>query len=93
MKKALYAMICGTVLFASSALPVHSVNYIENYDINKDGYINSTDIVVFNKILIGAVQSNDLKKIDVNNNGVIDELDKKTLTAYILGFDVTITMQ
>ncbi|MDE5648800.1 MAG: hypothetical protein K2I33_02720 [Oscillospiraceae bacterium] len=93
MKKYLSALICGTVIFASSALSVHGVNYIENYDINKDGYVNSTDIVVFNKILIGAVQSNDLKKIDVNNNGVIDELDKRTSTAYILGFDVTITME
>lgn len=93
MKKFLSTFICSTLAFVSLAIPVHGLNYIERYDINKDGYVNSVDAVVFNKILIGAVRANDLKSIDVNENGIIDELDRKTLLAYILGLDVTITME
>lgn len=93
MKKFLSTFICSILAFVSLAIPVHGLNYIERYDINKDGYVNSVDAVVFNKILIGAVRANDLKSIDVNENGIIDELDRKTLLAYILGLDVTITME
>ena len=44
-------------------------------DINLDGEVNSTDIVILRKHLLGISVDAELEKCDVNNNGVTDIID------------------
>ena len=44
-------------------------------DINLDGEVNSTDIIILRKHLLGISVDAELEKCDVNNNGVTDIID------------------
>ncbi len=57
-------------------------------DINKDGQINIADAVIIKKVLEGNIKiSSDYIDIsDVNNDGVIDELDYMTVYSSIMGY-------
>lgn len=68
MKKVLYAMICSTLIFASSALPVNGVNYIESYDVNHDNKVTSSDVAYLAKILSGLAKPTSVDNLDVNGN-------------------------
>ena len=89
MKKVLYAMICSTLIFALSALPVNGVNYIESYDVNHDNKVTSSYVAYLAKILSGLAKPTSVDNLDVNGNGIVDELDLRTVLYYLLGQKTT----
>ncbi|MDE6103725.1 MAG: dockerin type I repeat-containing protein [Oscillospiraceae bacterium] len=89
MKKYLSALICGTMIFASSAISVHGVNYIESYDVNHDNKVTSSDVAYISKILSGLAKPTSIDNLDVNGNGIVDEIDLRTVLYYLLGQKTT----
>lgn len=64
------------------------------YDVNGDGFVNISDAVAINMALIGNWKPSDLSDIDVNQNGVVDDLDRTSIMAYVTMVGIlTITMQ
>lgn len=62
--------------------------------INGDGFVNISDAVAINMALIGNWKPSDLSDIDVNQNGVVDDLDRTSIMAYVTMVGIlTITMQ
>lgn len=57
-------------------------------DINQDGQINIADAVIIKKVLKGnmKISSHYIDISDVNNDGVIDELDYMTVYSSIMGY-------
>lgn len=56
-------------------------------DLNADGVINSFDLVIIEKYLMGAftLDSYQLQCADIYQDGIVDENDVRVLTEYILG--------
>lgn len=82
------AVIVGTMSGASA------LNAPAGYDVNGDGFVNISDAVAINMALIGNWKPSDLSDIDVNQNGVVDDLDRTSIMAYVTMVGIlTITMQ
>ena len=65
-----------------------------SYDINKDGIVNISDAVAIELALVGNWAPSDLSTLDVNGNGVVDDLDRMSVMAYVMMIGTpTITMQ
>ncbi|MGN1481907.1 dockerin type I repeat-containing protein [Porcipelethomonas sp.] len=90
-KKMVMGIAAAAVMSVSALSGVVSANYDSRYDINKDGYVSSSDAVMMNKFLCGAWAPSDVSTIDVNQNGIVDWIDGDMITAYILGTSKTVT--
>lgn len=65
-----------------------SPEYENTPDINQDGQINIADAVIIKKVLEGNIKISSyyINISDVNNDGVIDELDYMTVYSSIMGY-------
>ncbi len=65
---------------------VYTINAVSfyDYDVNRDGSVNSQDAVYELCFLHGIITTNDISKFDVNNNGLISEVDYRCIIDYIL---------
>lgn len=91
--KRIFTCISVAVIIAVSAMNV-SATAPAGYDVNNDGYVNIADVVAISMVLNGASRASNNVVIDVNNNGVVDQLDYLSVMAYVsmIG-NVSITMQ
>jgi len=58
-----------------------------SFDINGDGVINTSDLVLVKKCILidPAITPEVMKKADINQNGVVNVLDLMRIVRYILG--------
>ncbi len=92
-KRFIAAVFVAMVIGVCSAANV-SATAPANYDVNGDGVVNISDAVAINMALTGNWKPSDLSDIDVNQNGVVDDLDRMSIMAYVAMIGTpTITMQ
>jgi len=60
-----------------------------SYDINKDGVVNISDAVAIELALMGNWAPNDLSTLDANGNGIVDDLDRMAIMAYVAQVGIT----
>lgn len=97
IKKILAVASAAVTLGACSAFGVSAAKNLvapASYDINKDGVVNISDAVAIELALMGNWAPNDLSTLDANGNGIVDDLDRMSIMAYVMMIgDSTITMQ
>lgn len=54
-------------------------------DIDRDGHVNALDMTYELRFLCGTITANDISRFDVNNNGIINEVDYLLIVDDILG--------
>ncbi|MDE6729442.1 MAG: trypsin-like peptidase domain-containing protein [Oscillospiraceae bacterium] len=87
------AMSIGTTMLPLSvsaelsepAEPNASVKYYDSRDINRDGKIEITDVVLFNRCMVGAEYISDFKQLDADTNGIINFADAQCIMAKLVG--------
>ena len=84
-KSIVMGITASAIIAMSSLSGVVSADYDSHYDIDKDGVVSSTDIVLMNKFLHGVWAPNDTSALDVNQNGVVDWIDQDMITGWVLG--------
>lgn len=89
-KSIIMGIAASAIMAASSLSGVVSADYDAHYDIDKDGYVTSTDIVLMNKFLYGVWAPSNVSDLDANQNGVVDWIDQDMITACVLGVSKTI---
>lgn len=93
LKKTLVVISAGMATAACLAVNV-SATAPAGYDINGDGTVSVSDAVYLNQALMGKWKPTDLAVLDVNQNGVVDDLDRMSIMAYVTMIGTaTITMQ
>ena len=68
-------------------------DYIMEYDVNMDNAVNIRDVVYINRILMGQGIASNPEFLDVNGNGIADEVDSKMILYYITGKSVYYNQQ
>lgn len=92
-KRFIAAVSAAVVICVSSAVSV-SATAPAGYDINGDGTVSVSDVVYINQALMGKWKPTDISVLDVNQNGVVDDLDRMSIMAYVSMIGIaTITMQ
>ena len=73
MKRTIYLILWALIIVSL----VHSIPKRQLGDINNDGKVTTTDLVILSRYLAEMVELTeyDLKYADMNNDGVIDVLD------------------
>lgn len=93
-RKILSAVIALLTLTANSiCMNVSAYEYIEDYDVNMDYQVNIRDVVFINKILSGMAKASYPEFLDLNGNGIADEVDSKMILYYITGKNVYYNQQ
>lgn len=82
-KKILSVAIASATLMAGMAFPV-SADY-DSCDINQDGYVDSSDLVLLRKYLNGVYSITNYNRLDTNQNLIVDSSDADCVMAKILG--------
>lgn len=82
--------ITGGIIWATTLGIVGATEQDSNYDLNKDGSINTSDAVVLSKFLCGLWAPSDVSTLDVNQNGIVDWIDKDMIIAKVLDSDKVI---
>jgi endo-1,4-beta-xylanase len=77
-------MDLGTVLSVELVNSVNGDTYSVG-DINKDGEVNASDLVLLKKYLLGITDTIDSELADMNSNGEVDVVDLLLLKKVILG--------
>lgn len=92
--KRFIAVVSAVVMIGACSAVNVSATVPAGYDINGDGVVNISDAVAINMALTGEWNPSDLSDIDVNQNGVVDDLDRMSIMAYVMMIGTpTITMQ
>lgn len=83
-KKLISMVSVASVLAASLCLqvPCNASGYDSRYDINGDGKVNSTDLAVFKRAVLGFDFPTD--HLDINGDGKINSTDYSLLKRYIM---------
>lgn len=83
-------IILGGLIWLGSAINVNAaVTPPSSYDVNKDGSVNVSDVVWINSVLIGSLTYSDISVFDANQNGVVDQLDRMSIMAYVSEYGIT----
>lgn len=69
------AVSCGSI--TSSAVSA---------DPNGDGELSISDVVFIQQYLLGCFEPSDLSALDVDNNGIIGQMDVKRIQLYLVGY-------
>ena len=80
---------CSILTAVSLVMPVQGVGYIASYDLNHDNKVTSSDVAYISKILSGLAKPTSVDNLDANGNGIVDEIDLKTILYYLLGQKTT----
>ena len=85
MKK-MFAVIAAATMLCSSmaAMNVGAVNYNVRYDINRDNSVDIMDVMALNQYLMGVYYVDDISRMDVNQNLIVDTVDSQMLLAYTI---------
>ena len=100
MNKLLKTVIAGVsaLTMCISAMPLSASAATTSYkkgDINGDGIVNSSDVLALNNFLHGSVASKDAataQRLDVNLNGIVDQIDMSTIKNIVLGLEDEATL-
>lgn len=76
--KKVIVVIAMSAITSNVALSVTAVTYNSRYDVNNDKKIDVRDVAYINRVLSGTEKPISLNKLDVNQNTIIDDLDKQT---------------
>lgn len=93
MRKKIFAAALSGMMALSMSINVNAVNYVPEYDVNHDNVVAASDLAYMSKILTGKAKPTSIDNLDVNGNGIVDEIDVRTVLYYILGLTTTTTMQ
>lgn len=93
LKKVLTAGLAGIITAVSATCSVSALTPPSSYDVTGDGTVNISDVVAINLFLSGSHTSTNVSRFDANQNGIVDELDSKSVMAYCMETGIpTITM-
>ncbi|MGN0612339.1 MAG: dockerin type I domain-containing protein [Porcipelethomonas sp.] len=87
-KKTVATLITIIATFSSTYATVGAYEYVMDYDVNMDYSVNVRDVVYINKILSGQCKASNPEYLDVNGNGIADEVDSRIILYYITGKSV-----
>ena len=81
--KKMFAVIAAATMLCSSmaAMNVGAVSY----DINCDNTVDIMDVMTLNQYLMGVYYVDDISRMDVNQNKIVDVVDSQMLLAYTIG--------
>lgn len=94
--KRFFAAVSAAVMLGACSLSSVSAELVapDSYDVNSDGRVNISDAVLINTALGGQWRPSDMSWLDVNGNGIVDNLDYMSIVAYVTMTGIpTITMQ
>ncbi len=93
LKKVTATILTVIVAVGCVFTTVGAYDYIMEYDVNMDYAVNIRDVVYINRILMGQGIASNPEYLDVNGNGIADEIDSKTILYYITGKSVYYNQQ
>ncbi len=94
MRRVLSGIVAtATLLLSSIYTTVCAYDYIEAYDVNMDYSVNIRDVVYINRILLGQGKASNPEYLDVNGNGIADEIDSRMILYYVTGKNFTYNQQ
>ena len=83
--KKLISLLTAACICAAGAMPINaSADGVLYGDVNGDSIVSLQDIVTFNKYLSGIIDITDFTAVDVNQNDIIDYIDRNLIQAYIM---------
>jgi hypothetical protein len=85
--------LCLTIAISSISMNVQAYEYVEEYDVNMDYSVNVRDVVYISRALTGKIIATNPEFLDVNGNGIADEVDMKIILYYISGKNVYYNQQ
>ena len=100
MNKLLKTLIAGVsaLTMCISAMPLSASAATTSYkkgDVNGDGIVNSSDVLAIKKFLNGNLAAKDgamAERLDVNLNGIVDQIDMSTIKNIVLGLEDEATL-
>lgn len=80
-----WSLSCPSALFTYDTYPIPTANYMLG-DLNKDGSINSDDLIILQNYLLnkGTISSGDVILADLNFDGVLNGVDLTLLRQKVL---------
>lgn len=85
--------LCLTIAISSISMNVQAYEYVEEYDVNMDYSVSVRDVVYISRALTGKIIATNPEFLDVNGNGIADEVDMKIILYYISGKNVYYNQQ
>ena len=85
--------LCLTIAISSISMNAQAYEYVEEYDVNMDYSVNVRDVVYISRALTGKIIATNPEFLDVNGNGIADEVDMKIILYYISGKNVYYNQQ
>ena len=87
MKRILKSFVSALVAVCACtaiAMPVFATGNVLYGDVNQDGIVSMSDIVIFNKYLLGRCDITNYTAADVNQNYLLDYVDRDLIQAYLV---------
>lgn len=85
IKKILCGVVAASVLAANYAIMTSAATTYDPCDVDHNGLVDLSDLVIVNKYLAGAYYFPNYNQLDVNRSLTVDSSDSLKITAYMLG--------
>ena len=98
--------VCGTIILKQEVIPTFGHNFVNGVcslcgenntaalkgDINSDGDINSADVNLLYRVVMGYAELSESSAADTNNDGNINSADVNLLYRYVMGYIQSLTL-